>query len=66
MTRSLSWASSSRIQSTFAQALETHVPNFVRCNQDDLGNRRAVEDAAQRALARGLHAVIDRTNVDPS
>jgi hypothetical protein len=55
---------SSRSQSTFAEALVTQVPNFTRCNQDDLGNRRAVENAAHRALSRGGHVVIDRTNVD--
>ncbi|KAI6125405.1 hypothetical protein EDD16DRAFT_457379 [Pisolithus croceorrhizus] len=31
-------------KSTFAEALERHFPRFRRCNQDDLGNRRLVEE----------------------
>jgi hypothetical protein len=50
-------------QSTFAQALEKHLPGqFRRCNQDDLGNRIRVENLARRTLREGLSACIDRTN----
>ncbi|KAJ7576860.1 hypothetical protein C8J56DRAFT_971794 [Mycena floridula] len=52
-------------ESTFAHALEKHF-NFRRCNQDDLGNRRAVEDWARTALRQGLSVCIDRTNFNPS
>ncbi|KAF9511932.1 hypothetical protein BS47DRAFT_1377072 [Hydnum rufescens UP504] len=51
-------------KSTFAQALELHDPNFVRCNQDELGDRRAVEYAVRDALSRGHSVVVDRTNID--
>jgi len=51
-------------KSTFAKALEAHVPQFRRCNQDDLGNRRAVENLARESLREGLSICIDRTNVD--
>lgn len=52
-------------KSTFAQALETQLPEcFVRCNQDALGSRRAVETAVRRALASGKSPVIDRVNGD--
>jgi hypothetical protein len=53
-------------QSTFAQALETHFPNFRRCSQDDLGNRPRVERLARQCLQQGLSVCIDRTNFDPS
>ncbi len=36
----------------------------VAC-QDDLGSRRACEDAVDRALRGGGRAVVDRTNIDP-
>jgi len=51
-------------KSTFAKALEMHIPQFRRCNQDDLGNRRAVERLARESLSEGLSVCIDRTNVD--
>lgn len=51
-------------KSTFAQALETFFPEFRRCNQDDLGNRRKVEAFATKALRQGLSVCIDRTNFD--
>lgn len=35
-----------------------------RCNQDELGSRRAVERQAREALLRGEHVLIDRTNMD--
>ncbi|KAI0944994.1 hypothetical protein AcW1_001790 [Taiwanofungus camphoratus] len=51
-------------KSTFAQALEQHVPQFRRCNQDDLGGRRSVEALARRSLRDGLSVCIDRANFD--
>ncbi|TDL23670.1 hypothetical protein BD410DRAFT_768227 [Rickenella mellea] len=51
-------------KSTFAQALEEHVPRFRRCNQDDLGNRKAVERLARQTLEQGLSVCVDRTNID--
>ncbi|KAH9943560.1 P-loop containing nucleoside triphosphate hydrolase protein [Amylocystis lapponica] len=51
-------------KSTFAHALEEHVPHFRRCNQDDLGDRRSVEARARQALEQGLSVCIDRTNFD--
>ncbi|KIY70777.1 P-loop containing nucleoside triphosphate hydrolase protein [Cylindrobasidium torrendii FP15055 ss-10] len=53
-------------KSTFAEALQSFRPEFVRCNQDDLGNRREVEFLARRSLAQGKSVVIDRTNFDES
>jgi len=50
-------------KSTFAQALEQHLPaQFRRCNQDDLGNRSRVETLARRTLREGSSVCIDRTN----
>ncbi|KAF9045710.1 P-loop containing nucleoside triphosphate hydrolase protein [Hymenopellis radicata] len=49
-------------KSTFAQALQEHVPKFRRCNQDDLGNRRKVEQLARDSLRQGYSVCIDRTN----
>ncbi|KIM82949.1 hypothetical protein PILCRDRAFT_55017, partial [Piloderma croceum F 1598] len=50
-------------KSTFAQALEKHLPDqFRRCNQDDLGDRSRVEILARRTLREGLSVCIDRTN----
>jgi hypothetical protein len=51
-------------QSTFAQALQEHYPYFQRANQDELGDRRAVENMARRSLREGLSVCIDRTNID--
>lgn len=52
------------MQSTFAEALEAHLPRFVRCNQDDLGSRQHVEARARECLRAGLSVCIDRTNFD--
>lgn len=52
------------MQSTFATALEEHVPHFRRCNQDELGSRQSVERLARQTLGRGLSVCIDRTNFD--
>ncbi|KAH9479653.1 Transcription factor bHLH140 [Psilocybe cubensis] len=49
-------------KSTFAIALQKHYPQFRRCNQDDLGDRRAVEQLARQTLNQGLSICIDRTN----
>ncbi|KAF9462951.1 P-loop containing nucleoside triphosphate hydrolase protein [Collybia nuda] len=49
-------------KSTFAQELERHYPQFRRCNQDELGDRRRVERLARETLAQGLSVCIDRTN----
>jgi predicted kinase len=52
-------------KSTFAQALEHHLPGqFRRCNQDDLGKRTLVEGLARRTLREGISPCIDRTNFD--
>ncbi|KAJ7453979.1 P-loop containing nucleoside triphosphate hydrolase protein [Mycena galericulata] len=53
-------------KSTFAQALEAYFPEFRRCNQDDLGDRRQVEYVSREALRNGSSVCIDRTNFDPS
>lgn len=54
-------------QSTFAKALEEHLPNrFRRCNQDDLGDRRKVETLARATLREGMSPCVDRVNFDPS
>ncbi|KAG6868414.1 hypothetical protein C0993_003358 [Termitomyces sp. T159_Od127] len=52
------------LQSTFATQLQEHYPKFHRCNQDELGDRRQVEQLARDCLARGLSVCIDRTNFD--
>ncbi|KIK83710.1 hypothetical protein PAXRUDRAFT_832026 [Paxillus rubicundulus Ve08.2h10] len=49
-------------KSTFADALENYFPRFRRCNQDNLGNRRKVEDLAYQTLREGGSPCIDRTN----
>ncbi|KAK0202852.1 AAA domain-containing protein [Desarmillaria ectypa] len=49
-------------KSTFAQALQDNFPDFRRCNQDDLGNRRAVEQIVRDSLRQGLSVCVDRTN----
>ena len=52
-------------KSTFARAVETTWPDeWVRCNQDELGNRKAVYAAAMKALASGKNVLLDRTNID--
>ncbi|THH19449.1 hypothetical protein EW146_g1722 [Bondarzewia mesenterica] len=51
-------------ESAFAEALQEHFPDFVRCSQDELGDRRKVESLARRSLHEGLSVCIDRTNVD--
>ena len=53
-----------RLQSTFAQALERHIPQFRRCNQDELGDRRSVEALTRQSLREGRSVVVDRTNFD--
>ncbi|TKY87697.1 hypothetical protein EX895_003278 [Sporisorium graminicola] len=51
-------------KSTFARALCEHYPEWRRCNQDELGDRHAVVDAARTALLAGHNVVVDRTNID--
>lgn len=51
-------------KSTFARALVEHFPTWVRCNQDELGDRHAVAHAARTALLANRNVVIDRTNID--
>ncbi|KAH9993700.1 AAA domain-containing protein, partial [Russula compacta] len=51
-------------KSAFAEALQRHVPQIRRCNQDELGNRRMVEDASRAFLRQGLSVCVDRTNLD--
>ncbi|KAI0255811.1 hypothetical protein BJV78DRAFT_576204 [Lactifluus subvellereus] len=50
--------------STFAEALQRYIPQIRRCNQDELGNRRRVEDLSRTCLRQGLSVCIDRTNLD--
>ncbi|KAF8998552.1 AAA domain-containing protein [Cyathus striatus] len=53
-------------KSTFAENLQTHFPQFRRCSQDDLGDRRRVETLARESLDLGLSVCIDRTNFNAS
>ncbi|KAJ7224470.1 P-loop containing nucleoside triphosphate hydrolase protein [Mycena pura] len=53
-------------KSTFAQAVHETFPGFIRCNQDELGDRRQVEHLARSSLRQGSSVVIDRTNFDAS
>ncbi|KIK07773.1 hypothetical protein K443DRAFT_128883 [Laccaria amethystina LaAM-08-1] len=53
-------------KSTFAESLQSHFPQFRRCNQDDLGDRRRVEHLARGSLSQGLSVCIDRTNFNAS
>ncbi|KAI0343127.1 hypothetical protein BDW22DRAFT_1310616, partial [Trametopsis cervina] len=50
--------------SAFAQALQDHYPEFRRCSQDELGDRRKVEDLARKSLQETYSVCIDRTNID--
>ena len=52
-------------KSTFAAAVADTL-GWIRCNQDELGQRYKVVAAAERALASGHSIVIDRTNLDAS
>ncbi|PFH51042.1 hypothetical protein AMATHDRAFT_127702, partial [Amanita thiersii Skay4041] len=52
-------------KSTFALQLQQHYSQFLRCNQDDLGNRHRVEQHAREALLNGMSVCIDRTNFNP-
>jgi len=52
-------------KSTFAEALQHHIPRFVRCNQDDLGGqRKRVEALVHQSLGAGKSVIVDRTNID--
>lgn len=51
-------------KSTFAKALQHNFPDFIRCNQDEMGSRQEVEQLAISSLQKGLSVCIDRTNID--
>ncbi|GAA5962420.1 hypothetical protein JCM8115_001488 [Rhodotorula mucilaginosa] len=51
-------------KSTLSQAWQQHLPDWVRVNQDDLGDRRTCEAAVRTALAQGKNVVVDRQNFD--
>ncbi|GAA5846353.1 hypothetical protein JCM9279_001341 [Rhodotorula babjevae] len=51
-------------KSTLSSAWERLVPGWVRVNQDDLGDRRACEQAVRAALRAGLSVLVDRQNFD--
>ncbi|TNY21486.1 hypothetical protein DMC30DRAFT_436090, partial [Rhodotorula diobovata] len=51
-------------KSTLSSAWERLVPNWVRVNQDDLGDRRACEHAVRAALRQGKSVLVDRQNFD--
>ncbi|MCO5572053.1 hypothetical protein L7F22_025804 [Adiantum nelumboides] len=46
-------------KSSFARALQTHFPRYVRCNQDELGSRQKVQLAAEAALRSRVDSVRD-------
>ncbi|GJN90214.1 hypothetical protein Rhopal_003213-T1 [Rhodotorula paludigena] len=47
------------------QRLVVLAGNWVRVNQDDLGDRRACEQLCRRSLQEGKSVVVDRQNFDP-
>ncbi|TIB21796.1 hypothetical protein E3P89_02478 [Wallemia ichthyophaga] len=51
-------------KSTLSKAIERHIPNWVRANQDDLKDRRSVEKLVRQTLSTGLNVIVDRTNID--
>ncbi|KAE8198410.1 hypothetical protein A4X06_0g4301 [Tilletia controversa] len=54
-------------KSTVACAIQDFYPDvWVRCNQDELRTRQAVESNVHRALRRGQNVIVDRTNADAS
>ncbi|KAE8243735.1 hypothetical protein A4X13_0g6970 [Tilletia indica] len=54
-------------KSTVACAIQNYFPGiWVRCNQDELRTRQAVEANVHRALRRGQNVIVDRTNADAS
>ncbi|KAE8269422.1 hypothetical protein A4X09_0g2908 [Tilletia walkeri] len=54
-------------KSTVACAIQNYLPGiWVRCNQDELRTRQAVEANVHRALRRGQNVIVDRTNADAS
>lgn len=52
------------LQSTLATAFEASGARLVRCNQDDLGDRRAVENRVRQSLEQGKSVCVDRSNFD--
>lgn len=54
-------------KSTLAVQLEAIYPNdYVRVNQDSLGNRKKCEDLSRDSLARGKSVIVDRQNFNVS
>jgi len=54
-------------KSTFANSLESAAPQqYVRINQDTLGNRRKCEEVTRQTLANNKCPIIDRCNFNPS
>ncbi|KIO28518.1 hypothetical protein M407DRAFT_180223 [Tulasnella calospora MUT 4182] len=51
-------------KSTLATAFEASDAHLVRCNQDDLGDRRAVENRVRQSLGQGKSVCVDRSNFD--
>ncbi|GAA6015744.1 hypothetical protein JCM10207_008783 [Rhodosporidiobolus poonsookiae] len=51
-------------KSTLSSRWAELVPNWVRVNQDDLGDRRACEAAVRTALREGQNVLVDRQNFD--
>ncbi|KAI0319625.1 AAA domain-containing protein [Amylostereum chailletii] len=51
-------------KSTFAEALQRHCPQYIRCSQDELGKRPYVENLVRRSLHEGHSVCVDRTNLD--
>ncbi|GAA5895791.1 uncharacterized protein JCM6883_001622 [Sporobolomyces salmoneus] len=52
-------------KSTLSSAWSKALPNWVRVNQDDLGDRRTCEQVLRSHLSQGRSAVLDRQNFDP-
>ncbi|KAH7335568.1 P-loop containing nucleoside triphosphate hydrolase protein [Rhizoctonia solani] len=53
-------------KSGFSTALQRELPEFRRCNQDELGKRQDVEREVNSALSQGLSVCVDRVNFDTS
>ncbi|BGP56504.1 hypothetical protein JCM8202v2_004125 [Rhodotorula sphaerocarpa] len=51
-------------KSTLSEAWATHLTDWVRVNQDDLGDRRTCEAAVRDALSQHKNVVVDRQNFD--
>ncbi|GAA5994638.1 hypothetical protein JCM5350_005342 [Sporobolomyces pararoseus] len=51
-------------KSTLSSAWSKALPNWVRVNQDDLGDRRTCEQVLRSHLSQGRSVVLDRQNFD--